>query len=456
MSDVQQQYALFNARITGDKMAGNAILVQNSVVELVLYESLEKAYLTGQVVIYDDTGIMDSIEFSGTEIFSVDIASETNDGSALQGLERTASFSGGLPEGRSFTMTSIEKAIKSVNENGTSSTYLITLKETHALLSDSMKISRRIENNLNDEIVKICGLDLKKDVDLSYSSPSVQGHFKGIIPYLHPLDACEWLRDRATTNNGSPFFLYASIHDLNIRFGNLDVMLDQPAFNKGRPYLNLPANASKTENQGFLAKTFQVSSMSVTKVQNTHAQLKAGGIGSLYNNTNISTGQTTSVHFDVTTLIDKLKASDVIKSNTQQTVYDELFHINNVPVVDSNARIFHTITSHGTYGSFKSYHDEDTNEMFKKKVDNLAIRNMLYKNMFEVAVPGAGFIMSGASVGDIVSIATVADNALAAEGGRQLDSFKSGSFLIYNTRHTFKGTRHDVVMTVCKLAKDKT
>ena len=77
---------------------------------------------------------------------------------------------------------------------------------------------------------------------------------------------------------------------------------------------------------------------------------------------------------------------------------------------------------------------------------------MLYKNQFEVTVPGAGFIVSKASVGDMVKIETISDDP-DPNATNPLDQLRSGDFLIYNTRHTFKGNRHDVVMSVCKLVR---
>ena len=45
---------------------------------------------------------------------------------------------------------------------------------------------------------------------------------------------------RATTTTGSPYFLYASIHDDNLRFGNLDTMYTQTPWNNELPYVFNP------------------------------------------------------------------------------------------------------------------------------------------------------------------------------------------------------------------------
>ena len=80
----------------------------------------------------------------------------------------------------------------------------------------------------------------------------------------------------------------------------------------------------------------------------------------------------------------------------------------------------------------------------------------MYKNMMNVVVEGAGFIISKASVGDIVNLKVVNDNvenSSVADEGDLIDKARSGDFIIYDTRHTFQGTQHTVSMNLCKLER---
>lgn len=440
-NDNQSQYKITRAFITSEFMGGSSesqrINVNSSIVELIFYESLEKAYISGQIAISDDQGFVDAISFSGTERLFIEMASED------PSLEPIMS--------RSFIMTSIDQSIKS-NDAGQASIYVFTIIDEHALRSKTNKISRSITDSLENEISKICANDLKKNIDISYLYPSIQNNVKVLIPYMHPLEACEWLRDRATTVNGCPLFLYASIHDTNLRLGSLDKMLEQDPWNKKLPYLYSPANVKQTEDRSPAHRTMQVQTMRTAKMQNTMKQLMAGGIGAVYNNTNLNTGQVRSQHFDVSKVVRKLKMNEVLPKGKQQNVYPEFFMLENDNefLHDKDAKIYHQITSTGTYGTWKSYHDEMKPGSFTTKVGNYAIRNMLLKNMFEVTVPGAGFIVSKASVGDIVTINTLSDDGDNTTRAT-FDKLRSGDFLIYNVRHTFKNTRHDVVMSVCKM-----
>jgi len=436
MNSAQQQYKITKATVTGDRFSLE-IDIRATIIELVLFEDIEKPYITGSIAVMDDAGVYDGINFMGTERLNIIMASE--DTSLSPVMERT------------FIMSGIDNIIKST-DNGTASVYVFSLIDEHALVSKSKKISRTVRGKVETEIQKICTTDLNKGVDVSYMSESAQSNMKVLIPYMNPLQACEWLRQRATTDTGLPFFLYASIHDDNIRLGNLEVMLEQEAWNAKLPYIYSPSNIIRAEDQSFAQKTMVIQSMKSSKVQNTMQLMMNGGVGSLYNNTNLNTGRTTSTKFNATEFLTELKERGIITKD-QNVIDDAYTTTEGLTLSESNAQIYHTVTSSGTYDRYKSYHDEFDAGKFKLKMKNVAMRNMLYKNMFDVTVPGAGFIVSKASVGDIVKLNVLSDNS-DPDSEDKFDKLRSGEFLIYNARHTFKDTRHDVAMTVCKIVRN--
>jgi hypothetical protein len=125
-----QQFKIVEAVISADRFGGNdtaSFDVRTSVVELSLFESLDKPYLTGQLVLLDDKALFDTIQFQGTERLNIKMASVDNDLDVI--MERT------------FIMTGIEKSVKS-NANGKSSVLLFTLLDEHAFLSNLKKISK--------------------------------------------------------------------------------------------------------------------------------------------------------------------------------------------------------------------------------------------------------------------------------------------------------------------------
>jgi hypothetical protein len=445
----QQQFKYKEAKITADRLGEDFFIdVRSLIVELVFFENLEKPYISGQVAITDDQGAFDSITFSGTERLEIQMLTEL-----------ASSESEAVVMDRSFILTGIDTIVKSSN-SGTSSIYVFSFMDEHAFVSKTKHVSRAIRDPIDIEILKLIQNELARNVDLSYAGKVAQNNYKGIIPYMHPLEAASWLTEKITTPLGMPFFLYASIHDTNLRFGSLDKMLEEPAWNESVPYIFSPSNTQKQEESGDPTKQyFQVQSMKSTKLQNTMKQLMSGGIGSQYSVTDINNGRTTANHFDLFASLGRANAEGLIDLG-KQNIYDNLYktyaddrvNIESQYLHDTDAVIFHNIVSRGVYSDKKSLHEESSPEMYLRKVENLAYRNALYKNMFDVTLPGPGFIASNGSVGDIIRIEVLGD-VNDPDADQPLDALRSGDFIVYNTRHTFKDTRHDVAMTVCKLER---
>ena len=444
-----QQFKITEASITADRFGGfaaNSFDIRTSVAEFNVFETLDKPYLTGQVVILDDKALFDKINFQGTERFRIKMSSVDNDLDTV--FERT------------FAMTGIERSVKS-NDNGKSSVYVFTLLDEHAFLSSLKKISKSFNGRIDEVLIKLLATEMNLDIDLSYlflpngvRSLPLQSDMKGIIPNLSPIEAVNWLTKRATTVTGSPFFTYASMHDNNLRLGNLDSMLSQKAFNKELPYTFNPANVSNAESQTEFEKTFTIKAIKTSKMANTLNLIQQGAVGSTYQNTNLNTGQVFKTHHTIRNVLDRLQSDSIIGAN--QGVFDREFKVDGINVDEYNSHVYHTVTSTGTYGRHKSYHDEHDGTKFKKKLESRAILNHLYKNMLNIVVEGAGFIVSKAGVGDVINLKVVNDNVESSNAATEddlIDKNKSGDFIIYDTRHTFAGTSHTVSMNLCKLER---
>lgn len=436
-----QQYKITEASIKADRL-GNTYDVSSSVAEFNIFESLDKPYLTGQVAILDDKSLFDIMNFQGTERFTIRIASIENDLDSV--FERT------------FIMTSLEKSVKS-NNNGKSSLNVFTLIEEHAYLARAKKISRSFGGEIDDILTKLIGKEMGKNIDTSYMQGSVlaQSNIKGIIPNLTILEALKWLTARATTDTGAPFFTYASMHDENIRLGNLEVMLQQTPWNDKIPYTYNPSNVSLADSQSEFEKTFIIKAVKTAKMSNTLKLVEQGLVSSDYSNTNLNTGQIFNQPYSIRKTLERLENRQVIGKN--QNVFDKDFFLSEQQSDLYDSRRFHTITSSGTYGNTRSYNDEFEEPLFRKKIESMSLKGHLYKNMLNVVIEGAGFIVAKATVGDIVRMNVINDNAEIQKNIDErtaLDKRLSGKFIIYDTRHTFQGTQHTVSMNVCKLERD--
>ena len=275
MAGQDQQYKIVEAFITADRFLEKEIEVSGNIFEIIIYEDLESAWLTGSVIITDDTGIFSKISFKGTEYLTLRISGAEENSESI--IDKT------------FLLYALTKTVK---VNDTSSTYNFEMIEPHAYVSALKPFSRAYTGSLERTITQILNSELNKTVDLSYltNSISAQGERKYIVPYLTPLEACEVLVDRTTTQFGSPFFLYSSIHDNNLRLGDLDAMLVQEAFNKKIPYTFSQAATNASTSLDPASASTTVSHIDFGSPVDSLTQVEEGVYGSFYTNTDVATG----------------------------------------------------------------------------------------------------------------------------------------------------------------------
>ena len=444
-----QQFKLTKAHITADRFGGfeNKFFdVKNQVAEINIYESIEEPSLSGTIAIVDDKSLYELINFNGTERIKLEMAGLGKDTDPV--FEKT------------FIMTNIVKQLKG---NDKSSIYVFDIIDEHGFISEAERLRGSYRGRIDDNVKRISLTQLNKSVDISYQFLSkkdrvdaIQDDIRVIIPNLSPINAIKWLLSRATTQTGSPFYLWATIHDENLRMGNLDVMYRQVPFNDKLPYTYNPSNVNVAEDKSEFEQGFTIKALGLGEMGDTLHMVTNGPVGASQGITNLNTGQITQQHYDVQRTIDNLDKQDII-IRRNQNVFDNKLKLKDKFIGDYEAQHIHQVVSTGTYGKFKSYHDEFEEAKHLKKLESNSIRDLLVKNMMSITVPGTAFFLGKAAVGDTVNLNVVNDNL---EVGKQsnaddmLDKNKSGKHLIYDLRHTFRGTQHDVTMNVCKLERE--
>lgn len=435
-SGQEQQYKIASAIISADRFAGQTADVANMIVELDLFEDLEKPYLTGSLVLIDDAGLFDAFSFRGSERITLTVLS-------IDKVEEP------FINERTFVMSKVERTKRA---NDRTEVHLISLVEEHLYLSSLQKISRTYTSNIEDMITNILLLDLNKESDLSYLSSSAQGVRKINIPYLSPLSACDFLRDRATTQSGAPFFLFSSLYNNSIRLGSLDTMLQALPFNSRQPYVfsssvSSEANSLKPDEASFIVNAARFEGMS-----DNLKMIQQGAVSSVYNVIDVNSGLVTYNKHKASNLVSKLEQENTILEK-KQTMFDPLHYISDQILDEYDSKVYHQLASKNTYGSFLGYHDVVKNEDHLLKLYSVALRNFLYNNMININVPGVPFAYSKVSVGDTIQCEFLnprgAENTTHTED--LIDKNKSGKYLIYATRHIFKETSHNISVNLTKI-----
>jgi hypothetical protein len=438
----RQQFLITEAFITSDRNPEQRDMTQY-IGEFVVYEDLNKPYITAKIAFLDDRGIFSNeLGFKGTETFTI----------TVQNVDpvNTVEFT------HSFLMTSIEKMYKT---NEKTEVYVFNLIDKHVFLDANIRLSKSYKGKIENIITAISVSELGKTVDQSYiSGPSLQDNLKVIIPYLSPLQACQWLTKRATTKNGSPFFFYASLYDENLRIGDFDGQYSKTPFNSQVPLTYSPAATNDTVDGDPIYESLAIKDVKYGALQDTLKMITDGAVGSRLTAVDVSKNVKLSTHHSIRKTLARLQQDEVIPSNSTQNVFDpkQVFVADdNSPLYtdDANAREFYKVHSFGTYNSFNSYEDVatlgDTGDILR----SLSVRSMLEKNRLEINIPGTLLLTRKVTVGDTIAVNFLSSNVVIEETAPEdkLDRERSGNYLIYAIRHTFTKTTHDVVLSITKL-----
>ena len=447
---------------TGETNDSFSIDITAFVSELIIFESLDKPYISGKMVVLDDSELFNGLELQGTENVEITVATEDSQATNVILNKR-------------FIMTGIESQTKS-GEAGSSSVFTITLLDEIAMVGRATKIRKSYSGSLEKIIKSVVKNELGRDTEISYTGAKkptdefgAQENITCIVPNLNALETIDWICSRLTTKNGSPYFCFATLNipDYNnnfsvtgeedikagniIRLGNLDTMLEQEPFNK-IPYRFTPQTNSTNANQKRERQVFNIRAIDTPASSNTLKLVDIGAVSSTYSNTNLGTGEVHKSEHSIVRTLGNISRYEIIeKEGMVQNVIDPTAKLKDKNILRYKSRNFHTITSSGTYGNLNSYHDERVESKFKTKIESKSIKAFLNKNPLTIVIEGSGFIVGRGGVGQIININIRGDNVRAEKREDLSDSRYSGNHLIYDVKHQFSRNLHNVTLNLRKL-----
>ena len=206
--------------------------VRDNIQELSFYESINKEYVDARIVLLDDFGFRNELNTTGTERIFLAIADASDP--TLPVIQKTFFFS---------------KINDIVKANDRSEILSIDLVEEHVYVNAIKCISRSYESTLEDAIEDIGNRDLGMTmVRTTGFTGSVQGERKVIVPYMSPLEAIQWLKNRMTSKTGAPIYVHSDLYTPFFYISSLDDLLREPVVNEKLP-LRYTDAASGVENK---------------------------------------------------------------------------------------------------------------------------------------------------------------------------------------------------------------
>jgi hypothetical protein len=445
MAQNQSQFGLLEASIilSSVKDEDKVVDVRGNILELNFYENLYKPYVDGHVVLIDDFGLKDTLSIQGTERLKLVL------GDAEKPEEPIVI--------KYFFFSQIVDT-KKMNER--SEMLSINLVEEHLYVDSIKQFSRSYTDTLENIIGTIADNELGKEVTPQFFEGSIQGIRKILVPYMSPLEAIQWIRDRATTRTGSPIFLYASLYADRLILSDLDSLLKEDVINDKLPLRYSAAINSAPDTDDNLRPYYEIMSFREAGSENAQAMYENGAIGSYYANIDAGTGVVVGSHVTIRDIVDEFYSTETISPDTIQSIFDPSLEINGKLSDEYNSLHIHQIFSSGTYNQFKSYHDEtsildDNNTIIESrlKVKNKIIRMILKKNIIDIGMNGSLFFQGTVPVGKKIRILFLNSNVEGDDKDtlKQIDKRKSGDYLILAINHKLVSEKHTSVLRLTKL-----
>ena len=447
MAQNQSQFGILEASIilSSVKNEDKVVDVRGNIVEVNLFENLYKPYVDSTIVLIDDFGLKNSLNIQGTERLKLILGDAEN------------------PEEpvvvKYFFFSKINDTQK-MNERA--ELLSISLVEEHVYIDAIKQFSKSYTDELENIITSIADNELGKTVVKSLFEPSVQGPRKIIVPYLSPLEAIQWLRDRATTRTGSPIFLSGSLYTNSLVMSSLDGLLREDVINDKLPLRYSSAISGVDADQDQLRPYYEIMSFKEVDAENSLALYENGAIGSFYASIDAGTGVLSGDHISIRDILDEFYTNKLISADTNQSVFDPSLEIDGKLSDEYNSLHIHQVVSSNTYNQFKSYHDEtsllgENNSLIESrlKAKNKIIRTFLKKNIIDIGMNGSLFFKGKISVGRKLRLLFLNSNVQGdlKDTNDQIDKRKSGDYIILATNHRLADEKHTTILRLTKLGE---
>ena len=402
--------------------------IANGVSDIDIFEHLDKPYLTAILGYTDRDSVVSNMDISGGEKMHITLKSNRAD---------TLSVS------KTFF---IDKVILSDKSTDISELYVFHLIEDIGYISNLHNVNRsysgkpsKIISNISEEFLK------KKINQVSSDFQSM----KVIIPNLTPIDAMCWIKNRASTSDGYPYYLYSTLIDKDLQMKDLKSLMTSTIMNQGQPFTFSEAEFSESENPPTKKERIIVRYQS-KDTENLFKLIQEGLIGSDYRYINVTKNKVDRFTFNVDEeVIKPLKKDDIIDKGTP--LFDNGRYEDTT--ADIKSRRISQIGGTSAHHNNKSYSESEGVAQYRLNIINRAMTHMLTKSKIDFVLEGVEFLDGdeNSTLGRKISL-TFLRNRMDESDSNVYDPKKSGDFLIFACKHSISRSSYYVTMSGLKLS----
>ena len=459
--DFVLEYAILESHNLKD---GASIDITDIVSDIDIYEHLDKPYITGTVVVVDSINLYSKLKLSGIEKLTISVR---------------------LPEAQYNSIVKIfyiDKVVRNVRTNDYDSTLVIHLMEDVGFISDYINVNKGYDGkgySIIEKIVKeFLGKELSKP-STSTEDQDIQPPMRVVIPNMSPLQAAEWVKDRITTSDASPYYLFSTLANSKMHLLSLRRMLISSTINNAtspRALVYSQASMSNTtprsiDDQAFIIESYtETATDDLTKLNNQGYVNTAYIFHDIARNLSFYAGYRPSVgsynkkRWTAYDMVGQRVARGNAFGNdvSEEDVYPMLAKLTPKGKEDpillherAESNIVAGAFSSGMYPGYRGYNEarDSTEQLFK--VDSKSMRHWILNTPVDFTLPGRIFIVGNrnTSIGNKFKIDFLVIDDTTQVPARDVN--KSGDYLIYAARHTFSREGYTVRLTGVKVRDER-
>lgn len=450
--------------------------VKNLVIDIDIFESIDKPYLTGNVVILDDNNLYSQINFNGIQTLKLGFR---------------------LPEKEYKTIYKkfyIDKIVKNIRANDTEATLMFHIIEDIGFVSEYINVNKAISGKGSEIITNLVKEYFDRTVFFVDKDNVVESQtpFKMIVPNLTPIETINWVLDRMSTADGQPFYIYSTLNGVEtgkdktnsgLYLKNWQTMVSQ-VNRVNYPFTFSSAQVNKS-NASIEQQMFIIQSHYDNDVGDITTLNDSGFVNSKFLFHDVNTNKTYIPGYEQpTTTFGANQSLPYGKRWTAKGMLDNVlanrrltgtianrypssgripFNLNSEPSERNPAtnplihnrpesRLISQVFSSSTHdGNYYSYLEGRNDTEHLTKINSKALKNWVNFSPLTFAIPGRMFLNGSrnATIGVKYNL-----QFFSADGPKFVeDNLRSGDYIMFAARHTFsRDAGYTVHFTGVKIA----
>lgn len=396
------------------------------VTDLDVFEHLDKPYVTAVLAFLDANDIVGALNLSGGEKVQIMLKVNLEDAVVI-----TKTFY-------------IDKIMASTKTHESEEFFTFHLIEDIAFISNTLHVNQAY-NGTTTKIIENLAIEFL-DKKINVSSKDVHTT-KVIVPNLTPINAMCWIKNRTTTTDGYPFYLFSTLIDEDLQFYDLETLMNNPIINDDVPYTYFE---SQMVNDNDKTRRRIILNHRVKNTYDMYRLVDEGLIGSEYRYIDTINNKNNKFNFDINKeVINQMKVDNII-SHLEKPLYDRERY--DWSEKNLNSRKVTRIGSSNAFGDTKSLSERDKVADYRLNEVSRAMSQLLTTDAMSFAVNGIDFLdgETNTTIGNKLRILFLR-NAVDKED-YPYDYKKSGDYMIFACKHSFTPSEYTLTFSGVKLS----